>query len=116
MHIQLGPMTPARVAHLQRGPVWAQMGFDFPVKLREIRAVKTLTVDSNKRIRLPDAKPEQVFSYEYDGSGVVTLTRVKGGRQGVATPKLIRKGGRTYLVSERKISSEDVQRALEDFP
>ena len=92
------------------------MVFDFPVKLPEIRAVKTLIVDASKRIRLPDAQPKQVFAYKYDGSGIVTLTPVKVGPQGLPTPKLVRKGGRTYLVSERKITAEDVQQALEDFP
>jgi hypothetical protein len=39
--------------------------------------MKTLTVDSSKRVRLPDSKPGQVYSYENHGTGVLTLTRVK---------------------------------------
>ena len=39
--------------------------------------MKTLTVDSSKRIRIPDAKPHQVFSYENHGHGVITLTEVR---------------------------------------
>jgi len=39
--------------------------------------VKTLTVDSSKRIRIPDAKPKQVFAYENHGNGTITLTQVK---------------------------------------
>jgi hypothetical protein len=31
--------------------------------------MKTLTVDDHKRIRIPDAKPRQVFAYEKDSSG-----------------------------------------------
>lgn len=39
--------------------------------------MKTLTVDANKRVRIPDAKPRQVFSYENHGDGRITLTIVK---------------------------------------
>ena len=39
--------------------------------------MKTLTVDSSKRLRIPDAKPHQVFSYENHGNGTITLTEVK---------------------------------------
>lgn len=43
----------------------------------EIPLVKMLTVDAHKRIRIPDAKPSQVFSYEDKGDGTLTLTLVK---------------------------------------
>jgi hypothetical protein len=39
--------------------------------------VKTLKVDENKRVRIPDAKPGQVFAYENNGNGSRTLTEVK---------------------------------------
>jgi hypothetical protein len=39
--------------------------------------VKTLKVDANKRIRIPDVKPRQVFAYENEGNGRLTLTLVK---------------------------------------
>ncbi|HEY6184367.1 MAG TPA: hypothetical protein VIW67_19135 [Terriglobales bacterium] len=39
--------------------------------------MKTLTVDSSKRIRIPDAKPKQVFAYENHGDGTITLTEIK---------------------------------------
>jgi len=41
-----------------------------------IPTVKTLIVDDKKRIRLPDAKPKQVFSYANNGDGSITLTAV----------------------------------------
>jgi hypothetical protein len=41
--------------------------------------VKTVTVDDQKRIRIPDAKPRQVFAYENHGDGHVTLTLVNAG-------------------------------------
>jgi hypothetical protein len=42
--------------------------------------MKTLTVDAHKRVRIPDAKPGQVFAYEKNG-GQVTLTEVKADRK-----------------------------------
>ena len=43
--------------------------------------MKTLTVDDQKRIRIPDAKPRQVFAYENHGNGTITLTEVKAERK-----------------------------------
>ena len=43
----------------------------------EFTTVKTLTVDDQKRIRIPDAKPRQVFAYANNGDGTLTLTLVK---------------------------------------
>ncbi len=43
--------------------------------------MKTLTVDDQKRIRIPDAKPRQVFAYENSGDGRLTLTLVKAEAQ-----------------------------------
>jgi hypothetical protein len=80
----------------------------------DIRTMKTLTVDDEKRITLPEAEPGAVFTYEHDHSGRVTLTPV-----GPAKPKqarLIRRDGRTYLVNDLPITNEDVQRAMENFP
>ena len=37
----------------------------------------TITVDDRKRVRLPDAKPGQVFAYANNGDGSVTLTPVQ---------------------------------------
>jgi hypothetical protein len=39
--------------------------------------MKTLTVDARKRVRIPDAKPKQVFAYENHWNGTITLTEVK---------------------------------------
>jgi hypothetical protein len=34
-------------------------------------------VDDQKRIRIPDAKPRQIFAYSNNGDGTITLTQVK---------------------------------------
>jgi hypothetical protein len=39
--------------------------------------VKTLTVDDQKRIRIPDAKPRQVFAYANNGDGTLTLVKAE---------------------------------------
>ena len=44
--------------------------------------MKTLTVDADKRVRIPDAKPKQIFAYESNSDGTVTLTPVKTDRKG----------------------------------
>ena len=36
-----------------------------------------LTVDDRKRVRLPDARPGQVFVYANNGDGTVTLTPIQ---------------------------------------
>jgi hypothetical protein len=43
----------------------------------EFASVKTLTVDDQKRIRIPDALPRQVFACVKNGDGSLTLTLVK---------------------------------------
>jgi len=48
----------------------------------EIPTMKTLTVDAHKRVRIPDAKPKQVFAYETNLDGTVTLTPVKAELKG----------------------------------
>ena len=39
--------------------------------------MKTLKVDARKRVRLPDARPLQVFSYQKNGDGSLTLRPLK---------------------------------------
>ena len=43
----------------------------------EIPAMKTLTVDGYRRIRIPAAKPRQVYALDDHGNGSFTLTLVK---------------------------------------
>jgi hypothetical protein len=44
-------------------------------------------VDSKKRVRLPDAKPNQVFAYEPQGEGQFLLTRLVKQAPGEAFPR-----------------------------
>jgi hypothetical protein len=42
----------------------------------EFPTMHTLVVDSKKRVRLPDAEPNEVYVYETQGKGRFVLTRV----------------------------------------
>lgn len=75
--------------------------------------MKTLTVDEYQRIRLPGAKPRSKFAYE-EVDGVITLREVKV--QDNPQARLERRKGRTVIVSNRTVTSEDVARAMKSFP
>ena len=53
--------------------------------------MKTLTIDDQKRIRIPDAKPRQVFAYTNNGNGTLTLTLVKAEAQEPFPPGSLKK-------------------------
>jgi hypothetical protein len=59
--------------------------------------MKTLTVDAHKRIRIPDAKPRQVFAYENEGNGRLVLTVVRAETQEPFPPGSLKK----YITPER---------------
>ena len=43
--------------------------------------MQTVTADKYKRIRIPDAKPQQVFAYANTGDGSIVFTPVKAERK-----------------------------------
>jgi hypothetical protein len=59
--------------------------------------VKTLKVDAQKRVRIPDAKPKQVFAYETSGDGAIILTPINGQRK----ERFPRGSLRKYLTPQR---------------
>lgn len=59
--------------------------------------MKTLTVDAHKRIRIPDAKPRQIFTYENEGNGRLVLTVVRAEAQEPFPPGSLKK----YITPER---------------
>ena len=59
--------------------------------------MKTLTADRYKRVRIPDAKPQQVFAYANNGDGSFTLTPLKAERKQVFPRGSLLK----YLTPER---------------
>ena len=75
--------------------------------------MKTLTVDDDKRIRLPDVEPRQVFAYEKEGAKI-TLTPIEPEK--LRPARLVRENGRTLAVSDRPMTFEDTKAALADWP
>ena len=59
--------------------------------------MKTLTVDAHKRIRIPDAKPRQLFAYENEGNGRLVLTVVRAEAQEAFPPGSLKK----YITPKR---------------
>ena len=48
---------------------------------RSIATMNTLKADAKQRVRIPDAKPHQVFAYSNNGDGSFTLTDIKAQRK-----------------------------------
>jgi len=59
--------------------------------------MKTLRADKYRRVRIPDAKPQQVFTYANNGDGSFTLTVVRAERK----PAFPRGSLLKYLTPER---------------
>ena len=59
--------------------------------------MKTLTVDDQKRIRIPDARPRTKFAYENHGDGTITLTEVRAEPREAFPPGSLAK----YVTKER---------------
>jgi hypothetical protein len=69
--------------------------------------VKTLTVDDHKRIRIPDAKPRQIFAYENEGNGRLVLTVVRAEAQEAFPRGSLLK----YLTSKRNKEVEELAKS-----
>lgn len=79
--------------------------------------METVKVDDKKRVRLPDAKPGQVYAYEFSGE-VVKLTPVVA-IESPATPaksKLITRDGFPLIQTDRVVSQETIDELLSLLP
>ena len=72
---------------------------------RSVAAMNTLKADAKQRVRIPDAKPYQAFTYSNNGDGSFTLTVVKAQRK----PAFPRGSLLKYLTLER--DKEQLERA-----
>lgn len=77
--------------------------------------MKTLTADDQKRVRIPDAKPRQVFAYENAG-GKVTLTPVEPVEPRPAKVWFEKRNGRTVALTDQPINEAAIQELLAEFP
>jgi hypothetical protein len=79
--------------------------------------MKTLTVDDHQRVRLPQAKPGQVFAYKPDSDGTIKLVPMipkRGPKRVVA--KLVKRGdGFFFQVPEGyQLDSEAIGKAVSE--
>src|SRR2546427_11140308 len=68
-----------------------------PLRTGNLASMKTLTVDDQRRIRLPDVKPKQIFAYENYGDGTIILTEIKAQASEAFLPGSLKK----YVTPER---------------
>lgn len=72
---------------------------------RSIATMNTLKADAKQRVRIPDAKPYQAFTYSNNGDGSFTLTVVKAQRK----PAFPRGSLLKYFTPQR--NREELERA-----
>jgi len=91
------------------GPISLEMeGF-----LWEDRVMTTATVDDQRRVKLPNAKPGQVFAVEMDGAKVV-LTPVQEAEPKARRQRLVRTEFGRLILSEPIPNDEIVAAIRED--
>lgn len=73
-------------------------------------------VDNKKRVRIPEFRPGQVYTYATNPGGSVTLTELKPAEPKSPKVRIVTAGGRKLLSSDHTVSNEDVQKVLEQFP
>jgi hypothetical protein len=81
--------------------------------LWEIRAVKTVTADGYKRVRLPRAKPGQVFALVDEG-GKFILTPLQKAEPKVVYGKLSKDGLTFELPKGYALSEEEIADAIRE--
>jgi len=86
------PVDAASIALAKEG--W-QKRLENRANVWEIPTVHTITADKAKRVRIPDAKPGQVFAYISNGDGSITLTPVEA-----AVKEPFPEGSLKHLVTE----------------
>ena len=81
----------------------------------QIPTMHTLKVDSRQRVRLPEARPGQVFSYTDNGDGSFMLVLCEA-EPVLPKVKIVKEGGLTLLSSNREVSNADTERVMAEFP
>lgn len=76
--------------------------------------MKTLTVDDYQRVRLPDAKPRQVFAHEKGPEGQIILTPVVAAEPKRAKVRFNKAEG--VATTDQPISVDAIKGLLAEFP
>jgi hypothetical protein len=74
-----------------------------------------VTTDKSKRVRLPEAKPGQVFDYAYNADGVFILTPAKKAEPEAVKAWLEKRGKRTVIVTDRPVSPEELLKEIREM-
>jgi hypothetical protein len=75
----------------------------------------TVTTDAKKRIIIPSARPGDRFDVQVSSDGKLILTRLELADK-PDNIRLIKKNGYTVAVGTKKITAEQVRKALDEFP
>jgi hypothetical protein len=97
-------------------PFWAKT-FSKIRQSRDNARVETVKADGQRRVRLPDARPGQVFAYQFTAQGVISLTPVKKSAAATERPAKVRfeKRGRfTVAITDRPIDERAIKALLAD--
>ncbi len=75
----------------------------------------TVTADEKKRVVIPSAKPGDRFDVQMTPDGKVVLTRLELADKPDVV-RLVKKHGYTVARGTKRITQEQVRRALDEFP
>lgn len=82
----------------------------------DIVLAMTTKADSRKRIRVPQAKPGQVYTVQQNADGGFTLSVVR--TRAPANPKcrIVKEDGFTVVAPKQPIDEQAIKELLADFP
>jgi hypothetical protein len=75
----------------------------------------TVTTDEKKRVVIPSARPGDRFDVQMTPDGKVVLTRLELADK-PDTVRLVKKHGYTVARGTKRITQDQVRRALDEFP
>ena len=76
-----------------------------------------LIADNQGRLACPELfPPGTTFDAEQDAAGQIVLKEKVVQTDSSSRVRLVRRNGRTLLVSDRKLTNEDTQRVMEKLP
>jgi hypothetical protein len=83
---------------------------------RDIIQVTTAKTDNQRRVRLPSAKPGQVYSIQQNTDGGFTLILLRKGTQTAPKCRIVKEDGFTVVAPEQPIDEAAIKELLAEFP
>lgn len=97
-------------------PGLLQKGIESGSSRRDIVPVTTTKADSQKRVKLPKAKPGQVYSVQQNPDGGFTLILIRTGKPTSPQCRVIKEDGFTVVAPKQPIDEGAIKELLADFP